>query len=154
MEKLVAYWAQEISAINWSRIFRFPICHINRNETDGAYKRNATVPSRKHCCSGEEISIVYSVCVCVCMCVCSLSYPTCKVHAPYYSVIFGVMLVPIRICKSLVINNWASWSDNPYNWNNFVIRNANVLMKVLPVAVFDPFWFMVGKCHTEEFIRI
>ena len=34
------------------------------------------------------MSIIYSECVCVC--VCGLSYPACKAHAPYYSVIYGL----------------------------------------------------------------
>jgi len=46
---------------------------------------NIEARSSNHCCCGKAISITYSE-----LCVCSLSYPTCKAHAPYYIVISGL----------------------------------------------------------------
>jgi len=38
----------------------------------------------------QEVIHILNVCVCVCVCVCSVSYPACKAHAPYYTVICGL----------------------------------------------------------------
>jgi hypothetical protein len=43
------------------------------------YKRNIEARSRNHCCSGKALDLIYSVCVYHC----SISYPACKVRAPY-----------------------------------------------------------------------
>ena len=44
-------------------------------------QRDTETRSRNHCCRGIAISITY------CDSIYSLSYPACKVHAPYYIVI-------------------------------------------------------------------